>query len=69
MKKLRNWIINKALPIYAKESLQAEIARLQRENEQLRIKVDRLEDYIAGFQAGARNQRRIIIHTGGEGKQ
>lgn len=69
MKKLRNWIISKALPIYARESLQAEIARLQRENEQLRIKVDRLEDYIAGFQAGVRNQRRIIIHTGGEGKQ
>lgn len=66
MKRFRKWIINKALPIYARESLQEEIARLKRENEQLRIKVDRLNDYIAGFQAGAKAQRRIIIHTGGE---
>lgn len=27
MARLRNWIINNALPIYARESLQAEIAR------------------------------------------
>ncbi len=64
MKKLRNWIINKALPIYARESLQTEIARLRKENEQLRIKVGRLNAYIDGLEDGIKAQRRIVINTG-----
>ena len=68
MKKLRNWIINRALPIYARESLQAEIVRLRKENERLQIKMDRLSAYIDGLETGIKAQRRIIIHTGGEEK-
>ncbi len=68
MKKLRNWIINKVLPIYARESLQGEIARLRKENDQLRAKVDRLGAYIDGLDDGIKAQRRIIINTGREGE-
>ncbi len=68
MKKLRNWIVNRALPIYARESLQQEIARLQKENERLRVKVDTLSAYLDGLEAGIKAQRRIIIHTGREGE-
>lgn len=68
MKKLRNWIINKALPIYARESLQTEITRLQKENEQLRSKVGRLNAYIDGLEDGIKAQRRIIINTSREGE-
>ncbi len=68
MNKLRNWIINKALPIYARESLQTEIVRLQKENEQLRSKVGRLNAYIDGLGDGIKAQRRIIINTGREGE-
>ncbi len=63
MKKIRNWIINRVLPIYARESLQAEITRLQKENDQLRARVDRLNAYIDGLDDGIKAQRRIIINT------
>ncbi len=68
MKRFRNWIINKVLPIYARERLQTEIDRLKWENDQLRAKVDRLNAYIDGLEAGIKAQRRIIINAGGEGK-
>ncbi len=68
MKRFRSWIINKALPIYARESLQTEITKLREENERLRAKLDRLNAYINGLEAGIKAQRRIIINTGGEGK-
>lgn len=68
MKKLKNWIINRALPIYARESLQAEIERLKKENQRLSAKVDRLNAYLDGLEAGIKAQRRIIINTGKEGE-
>lgn len=64
MKKIRNWIINQVLPIWAKASLQAENEQLRRENAQLRAKVNELNAYIDGLETGIRAQRRIIINAG-----
>lgn len=68
MKRFRNWIINKVLPIYARERMQREIDMLCVENAQLRAKVDKLNAYIDGLEDGIKSQRRIIINAGGERK-
>lgn len=68
MKRFRNWLINQFLPTWARQERDAEIAKLRKENEQLRAKVDRLNAYIDGLEAGIKAQRRIIINTGGDGK-
>ena len=64
MKKIKNWIYNRFLPMWAKESIFREYKNIQLENEALRNKVAELEAYINGLHAGMRNQRRIVINTG-----
>lgn len=62
---MKKWIIERFLPMWAKEtvlaenrSLRAEIARLRRENR-------RLEAYIQGLENGIRAGKRINIYNRG----
>ena len=64
MKKIKNWLFNRFLPMWAKETILRDYKNLERENEDLRKKVAELEAYINGLHAGMRNQRRIVINTG-----
>lgn len=54
MSKLKSWLIEQVLPVYARAELVAE-------NERLRAQVARLEAYIDGLQWGVRAQRKIVI--------
>lgn len=64
MKKIKNWLFSRFLPMWAKETILRDYKNLERENEDLRKKVAELEAYINGLHAGMRNQRRIVINTG-----
>ena len=64
MKKIKNWIINRFLPMWAKETVLQELKSTKEENEVLRQKNMELEAYIKGMHAGMKNQRRIVINTG-----
>lgn len=64
MKKIKNWLFSRFLPMWAKETILRDYKILERENEELRKKVTELEAYINGLHAGMRNQRRIVINTG-----
>ena len=64
MKRFKNWLINKFLPAWAKETLLVENRRLEAENRELRIKNTQLNAYIDGLENGIRAQRRITINTG-----
>lgn len=68
MKKIKRWFYDHFLPTWAKESLLADYKRLERENEQLLLKLAEKDAYIAGLAAGMKAQRRIVINNG-EGKQ
>jgi hypothetical protein len=64
MKKFKNWLINRFLPMWAKESVLKELKSTIEENEVLRQKITELEAYIKGMHTGMKNQRRIVINTG-----
>lgn len=64
MKKFKNWLINRFLPMWAKETVLKELKSTQEENEVLRQKIAEQDAYINGMHAGLKNQRRIVINTG-----
>lgn len=63
MKKIKNWFINRFLPMWAKETVLRDNRRLTDENEALRHKIEELEAYINGLHTGMKNQRRIVINN------
>lgn len=69
MKRIKRWLIERILPVWAKAELLSQIESLEKKNEQLRQLIAQQEGYISGLEAGIRAQRRIVINTvGGEKK-
>ncbi len=69
MKKIKHWLFERILPVWARESLLAEIEELKRQNTELRHQLALRNEYISGLESGIRAQRRIVINTtGGEKK-
>ena len=68
MRRLKNWLYNHFLPMWAKQTVLVDNRRLLEEVKDLRQQLERKDAYIAGLEAGIRAQRRIIINTG-EGKK
>lgn len=64
IKKLKRWLIERILPVWAKEELLKEIDQLRDENIMLLAECDRLQSYINGLENGIRAQRRIVINNG-----
>lgn len=64
MKKIKRWLIERILPVWAREQLLAEIRQLEEKNRQLREENIQLGMYIDGLETGIKSQRRIIINTG-----
>lgn len=64
MKKIKQWLYNHFLPMWAKESVLADNRKLQTEILELRQKLEQQKAYIAGLEVGIKAQRRIIINTG-----
>lgn len=63
MKRIKNWFLNRFLPMWAKETLLEDNRKLQNEVAALREDLDRKNAYINGMVAGMKSQRRIIINT------
>ena len=66
MRKLKEWFINKFLPVWAKETVLEELKKERREKEKLQQENARLEMYIRGLEAGIRGQRRVVIYSGSD---
>lgn len=63
MMRIKLWLINKILPVWAKEGLLRDNERLTKENQKLKAENDQLNAYIAGLEAGIKAQRRVVINT------
>jgi cell division septum initiation protein DivIVA len=64
MRKFKRWLIQRILPVWAREELLKEIEQLREENERLRQKVALRDEYIDGLRDGIRHQRRIVVNAG-----
>lgn len=64
MTRIKRWLVNKILPVWAKEVLLTENERLFEENRRLKTENAQLNAYIDGLEAGIRAQKRITINTG-----
>lgn len=71
MKRLKNWLYNRFLPVWLKESLLADYRAALKEIEDLRNELTIKDAYITGLEAGIKPMRRIVINnsTVGEGKK
>ena len=64
---MKKWLIDRYLPMWAKESVLRENRDLWAENGSLRERIRELEAYVQGMQAGMRAGKRINIYNrGGE---
>jgi hypothetical protein len=66
MEKVKRWLVDRVLPVWAREELLGRIRELEEENERLRQVVARRDEYIGGMKWVVRQQRRA---AGEEGKR
>ena len=64
MRRMKHWLIEKILPIWARAELQKEIDRLRKVNQEQETHIKQLNAYIDGLEYGFRVQRRIVINNG-----
>lgn len=65
MRKFKRWLIERFLPMWAKETLLKENEALRQSVAELQQQISELNSYIDGLETGIKAQRRIIITTGG----
>lgn len=58
MKRLKRRLVERILPVWAREELLRQIRELEEENERLRQEILRKEEYIRGLKWGVRAWRR-----------
>lgn len=63
---MKRWILEKFLPMWAKETLLADNRELSRQIKALRQENKELSAYLRGLEAGIRSGRRVNIYTGGK---
>lgn len=65
MKKIKKWLIDHFLPMWAKETVLRENRQLHAEIDELKRKQEVYAAYMAGVEAGTRTLRRIVINNNG----
>ena len=64
IKRIKQWLFERFLPMWAKETLLADYRRLAKENETLLLQLAEKDAYIDGLQTGMKAMRRIVVNTG-----
>lgn len=62
---MKKWLIDRFLPMWAKETVLMDNRRLKRELRQNQQEMEKMKMYIQGLETGMRAVKRITIQTGG----
>ena len=68
IRRIRQWLIDRFLPVWAKESVVKENERLRQRLAEKETEIERLKAYIEGLETGIRSQRKIVINNRSAGK-
>lgn len=63
MRKMKAWLYDKFLPIWAKETLLEDNKRLLNTNRELSQEVQRLQAYIDGLERGIKSRQKTVINN------
>lgn len=63
---MKKWLIDRFLPMWAKETVLSENRQLKRKIRLLQQENEKLSAYIQGIQTGLRAGRKITIQSGGQ---
>lgn len=69
MTRLKLWLINQILPVWAKAELLQQIADLQKKVRDQEMKIRELNAYATGLEMGLRSQRKIIVNNRAEDRK
>ena len=62
---MKKWLLERFLPMWAKETVLSDNRSLKRQNRKLRQENEQLLSYIRGLETGIRAVKRITVSTGG----
>lgn len=62
---MKKWLLERFLPMWAKETVLSDNRSLKRQNRKLRQENEQLLSYIRGLETGIRAVKRITVNTGG----
>ena len=62
---MKKWLIDRYLPIWAKETVLSDNQALRKENAKLKQQIREQEAYIQGVHNGLRAGKKISIYNGG----
>ena len=68
IRRIRQWLIDRFLPVWAKESVVKENERLRQRLAEKETEIERLKAYIEGLETGIRSHRKIVINNRSAGK-
>ena len=68
IQRIRQWLIDRFLPVWAKESVVKENESLRQRLAEKETEIERLKAYIEGLETGIRSQRKIVINNRSAGK-
>lgn len=66
IRKMKQWLLDRFLPMWAKETVLADNQKFRKEIKELEQKNRELEAFINGLQTGLRSMRRIVINNSGK---
>lgn len=62
---MKKWLLERFLPMWAKETVLSDNRSLKRQNRKLRQENEQLLSYIRGLETGIRAVKRITVNAGG----
>ena len=67
MHRFKAWLIDRYLPASCRDAMLEENAQLRKAIDGQRREIGQLDAYIRGMERAMRYQKRMTIHTGGDG--